>query len=46
MLIYAFRHRVWLVLVIVAADLVISLTVADTLIRWELELLRGAWRGE
>lgn len=46
MLIYAFRKRLWLVAAIVVADVVIALTVADTLIRWELRLLEEAWRGE
>lgn len=45
MLIYAFRRHLWIVALIVFADVVIALTVADTLIRWEVELLREAWYG-
>lgn len=46
MLIYAFRRHWWVVALIVIADIVIALTVADRLIRWELEQLERAWSGE
>ena len=42
-MIYLARKRWWLVLLIIAADIVIALTIADTLIRWELELIREHW---
>lgn len=42
-MIYLARGKWWLVLAVIAADLVIALTIADTLIRWELEQIRGAW---
>ena len=45
MLILARKHW-WLMLAVIVADVVIALTVADTLIRWELGLLEEAWRGE
>jgi hypothetical protein len=44
--IYLARRKWWLVVAIVAADLVIAAFVGDTLIRWELEQLERAWRGE
>jgi hypothetical protein len=45
-LIYAFRHRLWLVAAIVAADLVIGLFVGERLVRWEIEQIRRSWSGE
>lgn len=42
-MIYLARKRWWLMLLIIAADVVIALTVADTVIRWELELIREHW---
>lgn len=45
MLIYAFRRRLWLVAIIVAADVLIALFIGDTLIRWELEQIQEAWYG-
>lgn len=36
------RRKWWLVLAIIVVDLVLSLTIADTLIRWELEIIRGS----
>jgi len=43
MLIYLFRHNLWIVAAIIAADIIIALFVGDTLIRWELEQIRGSW---
>ena len=42
-MIYLARGRWWLVLAIVAADIVIALFVGDRLIRWELEQIRESW---
>lgn len=42
-MIFLARKRLWLVGLILLVDLVLSLTVADTLIRWELEQIREAW---
>ena len=33
----------WLVLAIIAADLIIATFIGDRLIRWELEQIREAW---
>lgn len=40
------RRKWWLMLAVIVADVVIALTVADTLIRWEVELMKDAWYGE
>ena len=42
-MLYLARGKWWLVLAIIAADIIIALTVADRLIRWELQLLKDAW---
>lgn len=46
MLIYAFRRNLWLVAAIVVADVVIALFIGDAVIRWEVEQIERAWRGE
>ena len=42
-MIYLARGRWWLVLAIIAADLIIASFIGDRLIRWELEQIREAW---
>ena len=42
-MIYLARRKWWLVLAVIAADLLIATFVGDTLIRWELEQIRAAW---
>lgn len=42
-MIYLARRKWWLVLAVIAADLIIGLTIGHTLIRWELEQIREAW---
>lgn len=39
-MIYLARRRWWLLALVLIADVVIALTVADTIIRWELDLLK------
>jgi hypothetical protein len=41
--IYLARGKWWLVLAIIAADLIIATFIGDRLIRWELEQIREAW---
>jgi len=41
--IYLARKRWWLVLAIIAADLIIAAFIGDTLIRWEIEQIKEAW---
>ena len=42
-MIWLARKRLWLVVLIIAADWIIALTIGHTLIRWELEQIREAW---
>lgn len=42
-MIYLARKRWWLMLAVIVADVVIALTVADVVIRWELEQIGKAW---
>lgn len=42
-MLYLARRKWWLVLVVLVADVILALTIADTLIRWEVERIREAW---
>lgn len=46
MLILRFRRHTRIVLAIIAADIIIGLWFGERLVRWELEQLQEAWRGQ
>jgi hypothetical protein len=41
--IYLARNKWWLMLAVIAADLIIATFVGDTVVRWELEQIGEAW---